>query len=315
MERAEEFVLRTSMNGVYSRRNQQPDVFRYDVPNEVRCRILHNLRQLADDPANHAGFDRILDKAGERLLSQYGGLRRPGYEAARQSNDPVIQHFFSCTDTEALDFIEVCVQVEPIGLGNQFVDIVNTIFREEAVGYELSRLIEHEVNEPARRFGRRLPGKAIRFDFPKFVRKDESTLHEQAVRPCLAVLSRPKLQTANAEMLKAHDDYRKGNFADAITSCGSAFESVLKTICDHHGWSYDPEKDTCSKLVGICKDKGLFPPFYAPIFEASGTIRNKLGDAHGRGPAPMYAVAKEHVDHMIQLTSAHIVLLVELAKF
>jgi len=37
------------MTGIYTKRNHQPDVFRYDVPNETRCRILHNLRQLADD--------------------------------------------------------------------------------------------------------------------------------------------------------------------------------------------------------------------------------------------------------------------------
>src|SRR4051794_21857001 len=62
-----------------------------------------------------------------------------------------------------------------------------------------------------------------------------------------------------------------------------------------------------------CNANGLFPPFYAPIFEAVGTIRNKMGDAHGRGPTPLYAVAKEHADHMLQMTSAHITLLVRLA--
>lgn len=146
------------------------------------------------------------------------------------------------------------------------------------------------------------------------MKKNKQFSHETTIRPCLEFLADPRFHTANAEMLKAHDDYRKGDYADAITSCGSAFESVLKTICDHHSWAYDPDKDTCSKLVGICRDNGLFPPFYAPIFEATGTIRNKLGDAHGRGPTPIYAIRKEHVDHMIQITSAHILLLVELAK-
>lgn len=302
------------MNGIYSTRNRQPDVFRYDIPNETRSRILHNLRQFADDLESGVGFESLLEKIGERLLAQYGGLRRPAYEAARQSNDPVIQHFFSCRDEEALDFIEMCVQIEPLRIGNRFVEGINTIFREEAIGYELSPLVQHESDEPGFLFGRRLSGKTLRFDFPKFVRKDKNLLHEQSVRPCLEVLATPKFSTANAEMLKAHEDYREAKYADALTSCGSAFESVLKTICDHHGWSFDPDRDTCSKLVGICRDNGLFPPFYAPIFEATGTIRNKLGDAHGRGPAPTYAVGKEHVDHMIQLTSAHIVLLVGLAK-
>ena len=262
------------MAQLFSRRNAQPELYRYDIPDEARRRILHTLRQITDDLASHVGFENLLYKVGERLLSQYGGLRCPAYEAARQSSDPVIQHFLSCTDEESLDFIEVCFQVEPLRLGSRFVDAINSIFREEAIGYELSPLVQHESDEPAFLYGRPIGGKTLRFEFPKFVRRDDN-LHEQAIRPCLAALGSPKLQTANAEMLKAHEDYRKGQYADAITSCGSAFESVLKTICDHYGWSYDPDKDTCSKLVSICRDNGLFPPFYAPIFEATGCCRER----------------------------------------
>jgi hypothetical protein len=89
---------------------------------------------------------------------------------------------------------------------------------------------------------------------------------------------------------------------------------VLKTICDLQGWRYDPDKDTCARLVKICKENGLFPPLYEAILVGTGTIRNKLGDAHGRGPNPVHQASQEQAAHMIQMTSAHITLLVGLAK-
>ena len=108
--------------------------------------------------------------------------------------------------------------------------------------------------------------------------------------------------------------YRRGEYTDAITDAGAAFESVMKTICHLKAWTFDRDRDACAKLVGICKDQGLFPPFYAPILEATGTIRNKMSDAHGRGPEPQYAVEKEHADHMIRLASTNITFLVSLAS-
>jgi Abortive infection C-terminus len=79
------------------------------------------------------------------------------------------------------------------------------------------------------------------------------------------------------------------------------------------GWPFDPDKDTCVKLVGICRDKQLFPPLYAPILKATETIRNKISDAHGRGPKPRYPVEKKHADHMIRLASTNMTFLTGLA--
>jgi hypothetical protein len=303
------------MTGLYSRRaSPQPDAYRYDIPENVRWRILHTMKELSEHWNLTFDLGEMLGEVRDKLLQQYGSLYRPMYDAACVHNDPLLNHFLCCPDDKALDFIEACFHTR-FGCGREAgVKAINQIFQEEAIGYELTAWREIETDEPARLFGRPIAGKSFRIEFPRIIRKDEQFTHREIVQPCLAALGHPKLQTANSEMLSALEEYREGKYADALTSCGSAFESVLKTICEHHGWTFDPDKDTCSKLVGICRENNLFPPFYAPIFEATGTIRNKLGDAHGRGPAPMYAVGKEHVDHMIQLTSAHIVLLVGLAK-
>jgi hypothetical protein len=139
-------------------------------------------------------------------------------------------------------------------------------------------------------------------------------IEETAIRPALQALTDPRFATANEEMKKAFEHQRKGDSnEDAITACGRAFESVLKTICEIKNWNYVADKDACAALIKACQDHNLFPGFYAPIFQATGTIRNKLG-AHGKGPTPLYKVEKAHVEHAIQLTTAHIVLLVGLAK-
>jgi hypothetical protein len=69
------------------------------------------------------------------------------------------------------------------------------------------------------------------------------TVHEKVVQPALEALRDPLLATANCELLDAFEKVRKGNYPDAITSCGAAFESVLKTICKAKGWPYDPDRD------------------------------------------------------------------------
>ncbi len=46
---------------------------------------------------------------------------------------------------------------------------------------------------------------------------------------------------------------------------------------------------------------------------AVGTVRNKLSNAHGRGPTPSHVAEKDHADHMIQLTSSHITFLIRRA--
>lgn len=58
----------------------------------------------------------------------------------------------------------------------------------------------------------------------------------------------------------------------------------------------------------------IIPPFYSEVFKAIGTVRNRLSDAHGRGPVGQHPVGKEHVEHLINFTAAHIVFLANAAN-
>jgi hypothetical protein len=292
----------------YSRRKSPPpEVLRYDIPPDIRSRILFVLRDHAYEP--HGGFNKLLEGVGNSLYKQYGGLCEPMNAAARRSDHPVIEHFFSCNDKYALDFIEAYFQQPVYNGGQKGVDEINEIFHESGIGYELTPFVEHPSETPF--FGRLR--KRIEYEFPKVIRRSDQLVHQEIIEPTLNLLSDSRLRVANSEMLKAYSALRHGDLEDAITLAGSAFESLLKTICDIKGWSYDPNRDTCSKLIHICRDQGLFPPFYAPILEAVGTIRNKLSDAHGRGPKPQYQVSREYAEHMVQMTSSHMLLVAKLA--
>jgi hypothetical protein len=302
---------------IYSQRSSQPAArYTYSVPQKVRLRMMHTLRQHSSWP--HNDFGAMLDEVRELAYAKYGGLRASPYEAARSSDHPAIEHFTSCSDDVALDFIEMCFSTRSLGMGSaaeEAADAVNRIFEEEGIGYELTAPKWRDTGKPATLFNHPTGTNVLEFEAPRIVKKGERTVHDLAVKPALEVLKDARLAVANTELLKAFEEVRKGDYADAITSCGSAFESVLRTICDFKGWSYDPNKDTCSSLVEICRSQGLFPPMYTEIFKSVGTLRNKLGDAHGKGPTPAHVAGREHAEHMIAVTCAHIDFVVHQARF
>lgn len=296
------------MDKFYSRRKSSPpEVLRYDIAFNIRSRILTVFRDHAYDSLG--AFSKLLQDVGNVLLKQYGGLSSSHFRAARHSENPVIEHFFSCEDEYALDFIEACFRQPAYNGGQRGVDEINEIFHESGMGYELTPFVEHPIEKSW--FGRLRKG--IEYEFPRVIRRDDQLVHQEVIEPTLKLLTDSRLRVANSEMLKAYSALRLGDFEDAITLSCSAFESLLKTICDIKGWPYDPSRDTCSKLVSICRDHGLFPAFYAHILEVVGTVRNKLSDAHGRGPTPQYQVSREYAEHMVQMTSSHMLLVAKLA--
>jgi hypothetical protein len=195
------------------------------------------------------------------------------------------------------------------------VDDVNEVLRECGIGYELSPWVNKETARPlsmSAMFAMAGVEPEV-VSYPEFIKKDSQFAYASIVKPCLDVLTNPAFTQANKEMLDAFAKYRHGDFDGAITSCGAAFESVLKTICDKKKWKYDQEKDACAKLVDACYKNNLFPSFYVEVFKQVGTVRNKLGDAHGRGPAPAYSVGQLHVEHLIQFVASHIILLAKMS--
>jgi Abortive infection C-terminus len=303
---------------VFSRRQSEAkkpanksDLYTYNIESNVRNRIFYTLRDSLEKAGYPDLFERVLPEVEKSIFKQYGHIdESPGLA---QANIPsaAVMHFLSCSHEKLIDFLEFFFRAAPGFQGTYCVEPLNAILREERIGYEFTPLITRDAG-PGNMFGRS-GGRKIEYDYPQAIRKSDEYGHQAIVRPCLDALADPVFATAHGEMLAAHDAYRQGNHAAAITSCGSAFESVLKTICDRKSIAYDP-KDTCSALVQKCQAGGLFPSYYAEAFKAVGTLRNNLSTAHGRGPKRAPAVSQEQADHMIQTTSAHITFLVKLAR-
>jgi hypothetical protein len=298
---------------LFSKRNRSSsDIVNKNISDTSKTRILAVLSEYCYEP--HGGFDQLLEEVGRFLFKQYGGLKRSAYDAARISSNPVIEHFY-CSDTiYSIDFIEACFQQQVYNGGQDGVNEINEIFLEENIGYELTPFTEHHIEKEGMLFGSLRKSTYIEYEYPRVVVREQQLLHEEILKPAFHLLTDSRLQIANSEMLKAHTALRSKDFEAAITLAGSSFESFLKTICEIKGWPYDKQRDTCSKLVKHCKDKELFPSFYVPVFESIGTIRNKLSDAHGRGPSNPIAVTQEYAEHMIHLVSSHMVFLEKLAK-
>lgn len=293
------------------RKNPPPEIHRYDIPEQVRTRILAVFKDHCYEP--HGGFEKLLNDVGKVLFKQYGGLSKSSYVAARRSDHPVIEHF-SCVDTDyAIDFIEACFQQGVYNGGQKGVDEINAIFLETGLGFELTPFVEHHLEKEVPLFGWSQKRTVIEYEYPRIILRDNQLLHEEVITPAFQLLTDSRLRVANSEILKAHNALRFKDFEAAITLSASAFESFLKTMCDIKGWPYDGDRDTCSKLVNICKDHNLFPPFYAPLFESVGSIRNKLSNAHGRGPTLSFPASQEHAEHMVHITSSHMLFLAKLA--
>ncbi|MDQ5845374.1 MAG: abortive infection family protein [Acidobacteriota bacterium] len=295
------------------RHTPTPRELRYDVPEEVRSRLLAVLRDAVLECSGE--FEAFLAEVGRTLFKRYGTLSKSGYIAARRSENPFVEHFFTCHDEQVLDFLEVCLQKQPTCGGQKTVDEINEILRETGIGYHFTPLIEHSVEKQFWLVpGRKSKGVVVEYDYPKAIRADNQLIHQSVTEPTLHFLSDRRFKIANSEVLKAHKALRSGEFDDAITDSASAFESLLKTICDVKGWTYDKNRDTCSRLLDICQKNGLFPSFYKQCFESICAIRNKIGDAHGRGPIRDNTAQLEHAEHMIHLTCSNMLFLAKLAE-
>lgn len=299
----------------YSKRGSfAPEILTYKLNRTIRLRLIAAIEGTSTKEI-YPGYNEFLDSLARRVREEEGFVERNN-RTLNSSFHLANAYFLECPDDKAIDWIEYCFQENLYEGGNGGVVRINEILKECGVGFEFTtfRKIETASTNQVGALLAALGNPINQTLYPEAIKKGDERLHEEVVRPCLNALAHARFAVANTEMLKAFSDYRHGSYDDSITSCGAAFESVLKTICDGKGWPFNPDKDTCNVLVNCCCQHDLFPSFYVPIFVATGTIRNKLGDAHGRGPRPLYNVRREHVEHMLYMTASHIVLLIDAAN-
>jgi len=144
--------------------------------------------------------------------------------------------------------------------------------------------------------------------YPQVIRKDSEVLYRSAIQPTIQLLRGPDFKAANKEFLKALEDFRRADYGDCLTKCGSAFESVLKVICDRNRWPYQAS-DTASPLLKTVINNSAIENFFEQPLILVATMRNKLSTAHGAGGASRN-VTKSKAEYAINATAAAILLLV-----
>lgn len=222
-----------------------------------------------------------------------------------------IHNFFSeCTNEQFLYFVELIFLSNQLWNPTARVDVVellmkiNEFFEADDIPYFLTGFVI-SPSPPALRSGSSLTVES----YPQIILRESEVLHQTAIEPTLNLLTHPAFKSANNEFREALADYRRGDFLDCVTKCGSSFESVMKIICDQKGWPYQ-QTDTAATLLNKIFTNTTLKPFFKDPIILIATMRNRLSSAHGAGTqSPI--VPKHVCGFAINTTAAAILLLVE----
>lgn len=273
---------------------------------KVRNQVLHALWGLLDRLGvdTWADFTRVLRMRWDAERGVYDQYMRD--ETPAQLRAKTIKAFIEASDVDARDFIEIAC-----GLTNREI-------RGYFVGRRQSPVpvdgLLHEVNVRLREA--RL---AYRFEpqINQLVNIGSEYTHEAIVRPALNLLAQSGFEGASAEFATAFEQLGDGNWKDAVTAAGRAFEATMKAICTARGWAYDPAKSRAEELVTLCLSNGLLPPwlsgsaqtFVAMMKAGVPHVRNNAG-AHGQAP-DAEAVTEALARYAINQAAASMLLLLE----
>lgn len=193
-----------------------------------------------------------------------------------------------CKTEEFIDFLEYTFQVDCLWHvqipEEQLIAELNDILRSDNLSYHITNFVKETAMEksPSYIFADKEVQVIRTLEYPKVIMRENEVIHTQAIVPTLAVLQKPLFKNANSEYLHALEDYRKGDFGDCLTKCGSALESVMKVICSQKGWGAK-ENDTASTLVKtVLANSNLGETLQAALLTVP-TLRNRLSTSHGAG--------------------------------
>ena len=93
-------------------------------------------------------------------------------------------------------------------------------------------------------------GVGYQYDSGEIIRVDSELLHNETVKPALALLRAPEYAGAQAEFLTAHEHYRHLRNKEALTEYLKALESMMKAICSKRKWQHDANA-TANPLIQV----------------------------------------------------------------
>jgi hypothetical protein len=291
-------------------RGEVPDVYVYnDIPNPLRVQIVHIIRDAIGE-SNHRSIEdkprQVYSLMHDTLCREYGvfSLSQNRNESMEES---ILSFLLQTKDFEkAIDVIDLCFKY------------IDKVIDPEFDTYTFVTTIRMEPKDAIEELNARFKEHGIGFQFEggEIIRIDSTYAHSEIVKPTLNLLSNRKFHGALEEYLKAHEHYRHGRNKECLTECLKAYESTMKIICKEKNWPFNVT-DTSKKLINICLQNNLVPPFTQNQFTClislleSGipTIRNKLS-GHGQGQIPQ-KVDDEMTRYALNLTGTNIIFLIE----
>jgi len=218
----------------------------------------------------------------------------------------------TCSDEHFLDFLEYMFETADTFLSNDteqaLVKDINRFLLVDDLPYAVTDYI-WQVSTVKPQFGAERTIFRLTA-YPQVIRRDSQVTHSYAVGPALNLLAESAFRSANKEFLEALEDYRKSDFGDCLTKCGSAFESTLKIICARNKWASD-QTDTASTLLEtVFSNSSKLEPFLKAPLILVATLRNRLSKSHGSG-TELRDVTHEKAEYAINATAAAILLLVK----
>lgn len=292
-------------------RGEYSDVYQYDkLPDKLKVQIVHIWKEtIGEDYSggqwNPSSENRKYLETCYNILCKELGVFELNEEDTFLGNtvsysQNISKYFLSEKNIEkALSVVELMT-----GFTKIFAD-------KYPHGINISDTIE-ELNQRFREYG-----VGYQYENDQIIRVDSEFIHAEAVKPALQLLSNPMYKGAQEEFLKAHEHYRHGRYDSALTDCLKAFESTMKIILDKHGWEYDKNRDTASKLINCCIRNELIPKFWTDHFTSLNnmltssipTPRNKLS-GHGKGNDDI-EVPEHLIQYVLHMTASTIVFLIK----
>jgi hypothetical protein len=301
---------------IYSKRRKRltavDDVFQYDhLPDSLRVQIVHILNDSLgseDDVVHDRGMVKeAYEFVKIALCREYGRFELSEGDRYEDNSPRGQLHRFIVTEEDTdkvLDAVEIAF------------DLLERAGRQH--GFRYSADADANVDDAIRELNVRFKesGAGYRFETRQIVRIDSELVHQEVVKPALALLRAKIYKGAQQEFLEAHEHYRHGATKDALNGCLKALESTMKAIAVKRQWAYDAGA-TASVLVDLMVSKQLIPTFWTTHFTgirtmlSAGvpTVRNKMG-GHGQG-AEVVEVPSHIAAFAIHQTASAIVFLAE----
>ncbi|HEX9665608.1 MAG TPA: hypothetical protein VGA95_03525 [Thermodesulfobacteriota bacterium] len=230
-----------------------------------------------------------------RILRYRHGEAQLSHTSFSSPAEDAFQFVTACPTEQFLDLVEDVFSVDCLSHVHlpreEMVRELNAFLVIDGLPYFLTDYVTERVK--SRLYGREHEAIQV-VSYPRVVCRGNELIHTQVIVPTLEFLQRGHFRLANDEFLDALQDYRKGDYGDCLTKCGSAFESVLKILCDRKGWLYK-QTDNVSTLVKIFLDNTQLESYFEQLLMIVPTLRNRLSKSHGAG-----TVSKKVPQHIAQ---------------